>query len=109
MDRPNEHNTPAASTSILTKDTHGGERKEKWNCRTMTWVLNFILNSTMPEITHATHQCTRFCEAPNARHEIAVKQIVGYLLSANNSKEYGLVMRPNKSKGLKVYIDTLLA
>eukprot|EP00957_Ditylum_brightwellii_P141108 10750464-Ditylum_brightwellii.AAC.1 len=57
MDRANEHKTPAASTTVLTKDIDGKERKEDWNYKAMVGMLNFIVGSTMSEIAYATHQC----------------------------------------------------
>eukprot|EP00957_Ditylum_brightwellii_P157909 12019956-Ditylum_brightwellii.AAC.1 len=109
MDRTNEHKTPAATTTILTKDIDGEVRKEDWNYRAMVGVLNFIVGSTMPDIAHATHQCARFCESPKASHERAVKQVVRHLISAKNSREYGLIMKPDKNKGLDVYVDASFA
>eukprot|EP00957_Ditylum_brightwellii_P035554 2695626-Ditylum_brightwellii.AAC.1 len=109
MDRANGHKSPAATTTVLIKDIDGEERKEGWNCRAIVGVLIFIVGSTMLEISHATHQCARFCESPKASHKTAVKQIVRYLISAKNSREYGLIMKSDKSKGLDVYVDASFA
>eukprot|EP00957_Ditylum_brightwellii_P112012 8541595-Ditylum_brightwellii.AAC.1 len=75
MDRANKHKTPEASTTVLAKDIDGEEREENWNYRAM------------------------------ASHETAVKQIVRYLMQAKNSREYGLIMEPDKNKGLEVHVD----
>eukprot|EP00957_Ditylum_brightwellii_P020459 1542333-Ditylum_brightwellii.AAC.1 len=76
MDKIHEHKTPAASTTVLKKDIDGEKREEDLNYRAMVGMLNFIVGLTMPDITHATHQCVKFCESPKASHETAVKQIV---------------------------------
>eukprot|EP00957_Ditylum_brightwellii_P207487 15353199-Ditylum_brightwellii.AAC.1 len=81
IDRANEHLTPASSTSILTKDQEGEPRKETWNYRSMIGMLNFLVNSTHPELACAVHQCARFCEDP----------------------------KPDLNRGLEVYVDVSFA
>eukprot|EP00957_Ditylum_brightwellii_P067793 5145716-Ditylum_brightwellii.AAC.1 len=48
----------------------------------MIGMLNFLVNSTMPELTHDVHQCARFCADPKASYETDVKHIIRYLLTA---------------------------
>jgi hypothetical protein len=50
----------------------------------------------------AVHQCTRFCTAPKAIHELAVKRIARYLLA---TRDKGLLLRPTTSFTLDMYVD----
>jgi hypothetical protein len=50
----------------------------------------------------ATHQCARFSADPRLPHEQAVKRIVRYLKS---TPDKGLIMRPDKSRGLECHVD----
>jgi hypothetical protein len=50
----------------------------------------------------ATQQCARFCNDPKREHEEAVKRICRYLLK---TKDMGLILKPDKSKGLECYVD----
>ena len=77
-------------------------------------MLNFLVNSTHPELSHAVHQCARYCENPRASHEAAVKHVVRYLLSTQErngraSPRYGLNMCPDRTRGLEVYVDASFA
>ena len=64
MDKAYEHIIPSATTSILTKDVSGKGRQENWNYRSIVGMLNFLVNSTHPELYHAVHRCARFCSDP---------------------------------------------
>ena len=55
------------------------------------------------DVTMAVQQHARFCNNPNKDPEVAVKFIRRYLLK---TKDQGLILNPNKSKGLECYIDT---
>ena len=55
-----------------------------------------------PNITFVVQQCARFCHDPDQDNKEAVKRICRYLLSTCDK---GLVLCPDKSKGLECYID----
>ena len=55
-----------------------------------------------PDISMATHQASRFSSDPKAPHFNAVKRIIKYLVG---SKDKGLIMTPDISKGLECYVD----
>ena len=55
-----------------------------------------------PDITFDVQQCARFCHSPSQDHEEAVKRICRYLLS---TRDKGIILRPNKSKGLECFVD----
>jgi hypothetical protein len=57
---------------------------------------------TRPEINYAVHQCARFAHDPKESHELAIKRIGRYLLG---TKDQGLILKPDLSKGFEVYPD----
>ena len=71
-------------------------------------MLNFLTNSSHPELAYVVHQCTRFCNNPKLLHEQVVKWITKYLLSTkrdslneDGSISYsGLIFLVNKFKSI---------
>ena len=94
-------NTPA-TLPLLSKDTDGPDRKADWKYRGVIGMLGYLQGTTRPDIAMAVHQCARFCTDPKLSHERAVKRIVRYLL---DSKDKGLIFRPDISRGLECYVD----
>ena len=74
-------------------------------------MLNFLLNSTHPELAYAVHLCARFCNNPKLIHEKAVKQIIRYMLSTKRDENnyQGLVFRIDRSKSVIVFADASFA
>ena len=68
--------------------------------------MNYLQQSTHPDIEFAVHQCARFCNDPKQSHRRAIKRIAKYWLG---SKERGIVCRPDKTKGLECYADAYFA
>jgi hypothetical protein len=101
--------TPASSTVVLTKDIDGEVRKEDWNYRSVIGMLNYLVNSTQPDLAHAVHQCARFSNNPKRSHEQAVKRILRYLLYLKRSDAVGIRFSPELSKSLEVYVDASFA
>ena len=60
MKKANPVNYPALASVVWTKDKKVESRKEKWKYRSVVGMLNFLTNSSHPELTFAVHQCTRF-------------------------------------------------
>ena len=50
----------------------------------------------------AVHQAARFCIDPKLSHERAIYRIGKYILG---TKDKGIVIKPNKDKGLECYVD----
>ena len=110
--------SPAATTNHLTKDEHGPARKESWNYRSVIGMLNFLVNSTHPELTFAVHQCARFCANPKHSHEQAVKNIIRYIIGTCKCHSLekgcstgcqGIIYKPDKSQGVVVFVDASFA
>jgi hypothetical protein len=55
-----------------------------------------------PDITMAVQQCARFCNNPQRKHKEAIKSICRYLLK---TKDDGMILKPDKSRGLECYAD----
>ena len=81
-------------------------------------MLNFLVNSTHPEMSFSVHQCARFCHDPKLVHEQAVKKIIRYLLcTRRNSKNkdskghqsQGIIFRPDKTRSIDTYVDASFA
>jgi hypothetical protein len=101
--------SPASSTVTLTKDVDGEGRKEEWHYRSVIWMLNYLVNSTQPDLAYAVHQCARFSNDPKRSHEQAVKRILRYLLYLKRSDTRGVRFSPELSKSLEVYVDASFA
>jgi hypothetical protein len=94
------HDTPA--DEILHRDEDGQERKTEFHYRSIIGQLNYLAATTRPEITFAVHQCARFCDNPKMSHEKAVKRIIRYL---KRTKDEGLIMQVDKTKGIECFVD----
>jgi hypothetical protein len=93
--------TPADSNLYADKD--GLPRREQWNYRSVIGKLNYIANNTRPDISMAVHQCARFCSAPKAIHELAIKRIIRYL---HATKDKGIILRPTTNFSLDMIVDS---
>jgi len=96
------HDIPDDANIILQRNTNGPKRTQDWNYRSVIGVLNYVQAMTRPDISYAVHKCARFCQAPKASHELAVKRIGRYLAS---TKDKGIILTPNPSKGFECYVD----
>ena len=73
MDKANAKSIPMSHNTIFTEDKNGKERSEKWNHRSLIGILNYLVNTTHPELAYSVHQYARFCNEPKHSHEQAVK------------------------------------
>ena len=94
------HDTPA--DVILHRDSDGLKRKNEFHYRSVIGQLNYLAATTRPEIQFAVHQCARFCQDPKMVHEKAVKRIVRYL---KRTKDKGLILSVDKTKGIECFVD----
>ena len=76
MSEANPHVVLAPTLFQLTKGKGTQERKEKWKYRSIIGMLNYLVNSTHPELSYVVHQCARFCKDLKSIHEVAVKSII---------------------------------
>lgn len=65
-------------------------------------MLNYLTESTRPDLAFATHQVARFCANQKLSHEQEVMKIGKYL--SKNSK-MGMFYNIDCNQGLEYYID----
>jgi hypothetical protein len=94
--------TPCAVTVILWRHLDADPFDQHFHYRSAIGKLNYLEKSTRPDIAYATHQCARFSQDPREPHGKAVKWIGRYL---NATRDKGLILRPDLSKGFEVYAD----
>ena len=82
---------------LLSRDEDGPDIKHEWNYRTLTGMLGYLQGTSRPDISMATHQCSRFNSCPKLCHERAVKRICKYLLDTNYK---GIIFQSDPTKGL---------
>ena len=94
---------PTPSTYILHKDENREARKDRQNYRSLIGILNYLANTTRPDISMVVHQCARFLNDPKLSHEKAVKRIIKYFIGIKN---IGIKVRVNAVLGFNAYVDT---
>jgi len=88
--RVNPVDTPASG--ILFKNASAPDVKPEdapFNYRSVIGSMNYLAQTTRPDISFAVHQCARFCANPKKVHFTAVKRIVRYLIA---TQDKGLIL-----------------
>ena len=65
-------------------------------------MLSYLTGTTRPEIFMVVHQTARFSSNPKISYERAIKRICKYL---QGIKERGMIYKPDKTKGIKCFVD----
>ncbi len=73
-----------------------------FNCRSAVGKLNYLAQTTRPDIMYATHQIARYLSDPIQSHGEAILYLVCYLKKMRN---LGLKFKPDPKKGFKCYCD----
>jgi hypothetical protein len=94
--------TPAKSSQLLKRDKLGEDFDGSFHYRSVIGKLNYLEKATRSDIAYISHQCARFTESPKACHARALRWLGKYLLKTRNR---GLILKPQKGKGLEVYVD----
>ena len=96
--------TPASSSRLLSRhsDSPSFEENEFFNYRSVIGKLNYLEKGTRPDIAYITHQCARFSSCPKKEHGDAIKWLGKYL---KGTRDKGLILKPDGSCGLEVYVD----
>ena len=95
------NNTPAGYP-LLNKDENGPSRKASRKYHDIISILGYLQGTTSPDIAMSTHQCTIFNNDTHLSHERAVKRTGRYIL---DTREKGMIYRPDTSRGLECYVD----
>jgi hypothetical protein len=64
--------------------------------------LNYLAQTTRPDIMYAMHQLTKYSSNPREPHEDATLYLIRYL---KKTRDIGLKFTPDPDKGFKCYCD----
>ena len=73
-----------------------------FNYRSMIGKLNYLAQTTRPDIMYATHQLAKYSSNPHEPHGEAALNLVRHL---KKSRDIGIRFRPDPEKGFKCYCD----
>ncbi|CAJ1929167.1 unnamed protein product [Cylindrotheca closterium] len=93
---------PAASSKLLSKHSDSPEFDGSFHYRSVIGKLNYLEKGSRPDIAYIVHQCARFSTCPKKEHGKAVRWLARYL---KGIKDKGLILRPDRTKGLEVYVN----
>ena len=104
MDNDNvkSKDTPALSSKILGRAKDQKDFDKSFHYRSVIGKLNYLEKGTRSDISYITHQCARFTEEPKECHGKAIRWLARYLKA---TRDKGLILRPNPSRNLEVFVD----
>ncbi len=73
-----------------------------FNHRSTVGKLNYLAQTTRPDIMYATHQIAKYSSDPRQSHGEAILYLVRYLKKMH---DLGLKFKPDPKKGFKCYCD----
>src|SRR6056300_397126 len=97
-----EQTTPAACSKLFSRHTSSADYDGVFYYRSVIGKLNYLEKASRPDIAYITHQCARFSTCPKEEHEQAIKWLARYL---KGTRDRGIILRPDKNRGLEVYVD----
>ena len=93
---------PCPSTVVPGRDLDAAPFDGHFHYRAVIGKLNFLEKTTRPDISYAAHQAARFSSNPRETHGKALKWLGRYL---NHTRDKGIILRPDASRGFEVYAD----
>ena len=93
---------PAQSSHILSRHTRSTNHDQSFNYRSILGKLGYLEKGSRPDIAYIVHQCARFSILPKIEHAKAVRWLARYL---KHTKNYGMILKPDLSRGLELYVD----
>ena len=73
-----------------------------FNYRSVVGKLNYLAQTTRPDIMYATHQIAKYSSDPREPHGEAILYLVRYL---KKTRDLGICFKPNPEKGFECYCD----
>jgi hypothetical protein len=73
-----------------------------FNYRSAVGKLNYLAQTTRPDIMYATHQIAKYSSDPRQSHGEAILYLVRYL---KKMRDLGLKFKPDPKKGFECYCD----
>ncbi len=74
-----------------------------FNYRSAVGKLNYLAQTTRPDIMYATHQVAKYSSDPRQSHGEAILYLVRYL---KKTRDIGLKFTPDPTKGFECYCDS---
>ena len=74
----------------------------RFDYRSAVGKLNYLAQTTRPDIMYATHQVAKYSSDPRQTHGEAIEYLVRYL---KRTRDLGLSFKPDASKGFECYCD----
>lgn len=93
---------PAKSSQILQAFPESPPFDGPFNIRSVVGKLNYLAQTTRPDIMQAVHAIAKFVSNPRKEHGEAVMYLCMYL---NKTRDIGLKFKPDPSKGFEDYCD----
>ena len=79
-----------------------GHRFCIFHCKSIIGKLNYLGESSRPNIVLTVHKCEGFAHNIKDSHTMAVINLVKYL---KGTKDKGIILKPNQMKSLECYVD----
>ena len=92
---------PAKIATTLNKATNAPPHDATWDYRSIIGKLNYLEQSSRPDIAFAAHQAARFQSDPRQTHTKAVQWLGRYL---HGTQDKGIILSPNNEL-FQVYAD----
>ena len=95
---------PVPAKSHITLLAHKDQPKFSlgFDYRSVTGKLNYLAQTSRPDIMYAVHQIAKFSADPRMPHGEAIIYLVRYLM---RSRDIGIRFSPNPSKGFECFCD----
>ena len=87
---------------LLHKDLEGFARNYVWNYCSVIGMMNYLSESTRPDIAMAVHQVAKYSNSPILTHEKEVMKNSRYFIS---TRDRGIVFKSDMKKCLELYAD----
>ena len=94
--------TPAKSSTILSRHSISTPHDNSFNYKSIIGKLGYLEKGSCPDIAYIVHQCARFSINPKQQHSAAIRWLAKYLEGTRNN---GMRLTPDKTKGLELYVD----
>ncbi len=94
--------TPAKIGQLLKRGTNSEDFDGHFHYSSVIGKLNYLAQSTRPDIAYAVHQCARFSANPKKEHGMAVTWLGRYL---KGTRDKGLIMKPEGGQDLICNVD----
>ena len=93
---------PAQSSTILSRHSSSPEHDKSFSYRSIIGKLGYLEKGSRPDIAYIVHQCARFSVLPKIEHAKAIRWLAKYL---KHTKSEGMILQPDLSRGLEMYVD----